>query len=104
MVRIPQGVTHFAPGSYRYLLPATTSFENLFMAGDWIVTRHGSWSQEKAYVTGLEAANRVIAALGQGQPAEILPVIPDEPHIQALRAVNRFVRQGLKGLPSFWLP
>ena len=104
VVRIPQGVTHFAPGSYRYLLPATTSFENLFMAGDWIVTRHGSWSQEKAYVTGLEAANRVIAALGQGQPAEILPVIPDEPHIQALRAVNRFVRQGLKGLPSFWLP
>ena len=104
VVRIPQGVTHFAPGSYRYLLPATTSFENLFMAGDWIVTRHGSWSQEKAYVTGLEAANRVIAALGQGQPAEILPVIPDEPHIQVMRAVNRFVRQGLKGLPSFWLP
>ena len=104
VVRIPQGVTHFAPGSYRYLLPATTSFENLFMAGDWIVTRHGSWSQEKAYVTGLEAANRVIATLGQGQPAEILPVIPDEPHIQVMRAVNRFVRQGLQGLPSFWLP
>lgn len=104
VVRIPQGVTHFAPGSYRYLLPATTSFDNLFMAGDWIVTGHGSWSQEKAYVTGLEAANRVIAALGQGQPAEILPVIPDEPHIQALRAVNRWVQQGLQGLPSFWLP
>ncbi len=104
VVRIPQGVTHFAPGSYRYLLPATTSFDNLFMAGDWIVTRHGSWSQEKAYVTGLEAANKVISTLGQGQPAEILPVIPDEPHIQVMRSVNRFVRQGLQGLPSFWLP
>jgi len=104
VVRIPQGVTHFAPGSYRYLLPTTTSFDNLFMAGDWIVTRHGSWSQEKAYVTGLEAANRVIAALGQGQPAEILPVIPDEPHIQVMRSVNRLVQQGLQGLPSFWLP
>jgi uncharacterized protein with NAD-binding domain and iron-sulfur cluster len=104
VVRIPQGVTHFAPGSYRYLLPGTTSFDNLLMAGDWIVTRHGSWSQEKAYVTGLEAANRVIAALGQGQPAEILPVIPDEPHIQALRSANRLLRQGLKGLPDFWLP
>lgn len=104
VVRIPQGVTHFAPGSYRYLLPATTSFDNLFMAGDWIVTRHGSWSQEKAYVTGLEAANRVIATLGQGQPAEILPVIPDEPHIQVMRSVNRLVRKGLEGLPSFWLP
>lgn len=104
VVRIPQGVTHFAPGSYRYLLPATTSFDNLVMAGDWIISRHGSWSQEKAYVTGLEAANHVIATLGQGQPATILPVIPDEPHIQALRSVNRWVRQGLKGLPSFWLP
>lgn len=104
VVRIPQGVTHFAPGSYRYLLPTTTSFDNLFMAGDWIVTRHGSWSQEKAYVTGLEAANRVIAALGQGQPAEILPVIPDEPHIQVMRSANRWVQQGLQRLPSFWLP
>ncbi|MGG6242485.1 hydroxysqualene dehydroxylase [Nodosilinea sp. AN01ver1] len=104
VVRIPQGVTHFAPGSYRYLLPATTSFDNLFMAGDWIVTRHGSWSQEKAYVTGLEAANHVIAKLGQGQPAEILPVIPDEPHIQALRSLNHWVRQGLQNLPQFWLP
>ena len=55
VVRISQGVSHFAPGSYRYLLPGTTSFSNVFMSGDWIVTRHGSWSQEKAYVTGLEA-------------------------------------------------
>ncbi|MBD2111259.1 hypothetical protein [Leptolyngbya subtilissima] len=55
-------------------------------------------------LTGLEAANQVIAKPGQGQPAEILPVILDEPHIQALRSVNRFVRQGLQGLPQFWLP
>jgi uncharacterized protein with NAD-binding domain and iron-sulfur cluster len=67
VIRIPQGVTHFAPGSYQYLLPGQTSFQNVFMSGDWIVTRHGSWSQEKAYVTGLEAANRAAhsgAAIG----------------------------------------
>ncbi|HIK43257.1 MAG TPA: FAD-dependent oxidoreductase [Leptolyngbyaceae cyanobacterium M65_K2018_010] len=104
VVRIPQGVTHFAPGSHRFLLPATTSFDNLFMAGDWIVNRHGSWSQEKAYVTGLEAANRVIATLHQGQPAEILPVMPDEPHIQALRAGHRWLKQGWPAWSSFWLP
>jgi len=75
------------------------------MSGDWIVSRHGSWSQEKAYVTGLEAANHVIQKFGQGQLANILPVIPDEPHIQAARSMNQTLRQTLGGvLPNFWLP
>ncbi len=105
VIRIHQGVTHFAPGSYRYLLPATTSFTNTFMSGDWIVTRHGSWSQEKAYVTGLEAANHVIRQLGSGQLANIIPVVPDEPHIQAARTLNRAARNLQEQfLPQFWLP
>jgi uncharacterized protein with NAD-binding domain and iron-sulfur cluster len=105
VIRLPQAVSHFAPGSYRYLLPGQTSFDNLFMSGDWIVNRHGSWSQEKAYVTGLEAANHVIQKFGQGQLANILPVIPDEPHIQAARSMNQTLRQTLGGvLPDFWLP
>ncbi len=105
VIRIRQGVSHFAPGSYRYLLPGTTSFSNLFMSGDWIVTRHGSWSQEKAYVTGLEAANSVIDRLGDGYRADIIPIIPDEPHIQAARTVNRAVRDiSRQLLPQFWLP
>jgi uncharacterized protein with NAD-binding domain and iron-sulfur cluster len=92
VTRLPQAVTHFAPGSYRYLMPCQTPLENVFMGGDWIVNRHGSWSQEKAYVTGLEAANAVIAQCQQGQPANILPVIPDEPHIQWARSLNRSIR------------
>ncbi len=105
IVRIRQGVTHFAPGSYRYLLPSKTSFSNVFMSGDWITTRHGSWSQEKAYVTGLEAANNVISQLGIGQFANIIPIVPDEPHIQAARAVNKMTRKlGEQFLPHFWLP
>ncbi len=105
VVRIRQGVTHFAPGSYRYLLPGTTSFSNVFMSGDWIVTRHGSWSQEKAYVTGLEAANRVIKQFSTGQLADIIPIVPDEPHIQTARVINRAARKlGQQLLPNFWLP
>jgi uncharacterized protein with NAD-binding domain and iron-sulfur cluster len=105
VIRLPQAVSHFAPGSYRYLLPAVTPLPNLFMSGDWIVNRHGSWSQEKAYVTGLEAANRVIDQLGQGKKAQILPVEADEPHIQAARTVNRAVRDlGKVLLPQIWLP
>ena len=105
VVRLPRAVTHFAPGSYRYLLPAETSIRNLFMSGDWVVTRHGSWSQEKAYVTGLEAANLAIAQLGRGTPATILPVEPDEPHIQTMRSLNQSLRNwGQSILTNFWLP
>lgn len=105
VVRLPQAVSHFAPGSYQYLLPVQTSFKNLFMSGDWIANRHGSWSQEKAYVTGLEAANQVIRQLNRGQPANILPVVPDEPHIQVARQLNQTLRKGIdQMLPGFWLP
>ncbi|TXG64880.1 hypothetical protein EZV62_011874 [Acer yangbiense] len=58
--RFPKSLTHYFPGSYKYMMRGSTSFPNLFMAGDWITTRHRSWSQEKSYVTGLEAANRVV--------------------------------------------
>ncbi len=105
VIRLPQAVSHFAPGSYRFMLPARTSFKNVFMSGDWITNRHGSWSQEKAYVTGLEAANLVISSLGEGTPANILPVEADELHIQVARAINQTVRQiGNSVLPDFWLP
>lgn len=104
VVRLSQAVTHFAPGSYRYMLPAKTSFNNVFMSGDWIINRHGSWSQEKAYVTGLEAANLVISYLKFGEKANILPVEVDEIHIQAARNINQTVR-GLGNFifPNFWL-
>lgn len=105
VIRLPRAVTHFFPGSYQYMLPAVTSFNNVFMSGDWIVTRHGSWSQEKAYVTGLEAANLVISRFGKGSKAVIFPVEADEPHIQVGRAINQTVRSlGKALLPDFWLP
>jgi uncharacterized protein with NAD-binding domain and iron-sulfur cluster len=105
VIRVPQGVTHFAPGSYQYLMPVVTSIDNVFMSGDWIVTRHGSWSQEKAYVTGLEAANIVTEYFGHGSRATIIPVEPDEPHIQLARTINKTVRDwGKSFLPDFWLP
>lgn len=105
VIRLPQAVTHFLPGSYQYMLTGVTSFDNLFMSGDWIVNRHGSWSQEKAYVTGLEAANRVIDRFGMGKKADIIPVEPDEPHVQIARTINQTVRNLSQGLfPDFWLP
>ncbi|TAE57599.1 MAG: FAD-dependent oxidoreductase [Nostocales cyanobacterium] len=105
VIRLPNAVTHFSPGSYQNMLPATTSLKNLFMSGDWIITRHGSWSQEKAFVTGLEAANLTIDHLGTGKKANILPVEKDENHIQLLRNINQNIRNiGKSILPDFWLP
>nr|MDJ0674092.1 FAD-dependent oxidoreductase [Calothrix sp. MO_167.B42] len=105
VIRLPQAVTHFAPGSYQHMLPAQTSFDNVFMSGDWIVTRHGSWAQEKAYVTGLEAANLAVDYLGGGKAANVIPVEADEMHIQVGRKINQTLRQlGKSILPDIWLP
>ncbi|KAJ0076674.1 hypothetical protein Patl1_35996 [Pistacia atlantica] len=97
--RSPKSLTHFFPGSYKYMMRGATSFPNLFMAGDWITTRHGSWSQEKSYVTGLEAANRVVDYLEDGSFARIIPVDEDEPHIEALRSLNRRIKEISSQLP-----
>ncbi|KAH7365257.1 hypothetical protein KP509_18G017400 [Ceratopteris richardii] len=99
VVRFAKAVTHFSPGCYDYLMRGTTSFPNVFMSGDWIVNRHGSWSQEKAYVTGLEAANRVVEYFGEGELARIIPVEADEPHVQELRRLNSLVRDLQQQLP-----
>ncbi|PON89938.1 NAD(P)-binding domain containing protein [Trema orientale] len=87
--RFPKSLPHFFPGSYKYTIRGPTTFPNLFVAGDWIVNRHGSWAQEKSYVTGLEAANLVVDYLEEGSFAKIIPAEEDEPHIEALRSLNR---------------
>ncbi len=104
VIRVKEGVTHFFPGSYQNLLTAPMPIPNLFMSGDWIITSHGSWSQEKAYVTGLEAANLVIERFGMGAKANIIPVEPDEPHIQVARTINKTLRDWSKVFPNYWLP
>ncbi|MEL7079063.1 MAG: FAD-dependent oxidoreductase [Cyanobacteria bacterium J06648_1] len=102
VIRVKEGVTHFFPGSYQNLLSAKIDVPNLYLSGDWIVTRHGSWSQEKAYVTGLEAANLVIEEFNSGTKAKIMPIEADEPHIQVARAINQTVRAVTQFLPGFW--
>ncbi|KAG2443456.1 hypothetical protein HXX76_001813 [Chlamydomonas incerta] len=97
VLRYPKAVTHFSPGSYPYRPFQATSIPNTFMAGDWVKgVPHGAngLSQERAYVTGLVAANLVMERLGGGgQPAEVLDVDPDEPHIAAARTAARSARQ-----------
>lgn len=100
VVRIAQGVTHFSPGSYDSMPKCETPIPNMFMCGDWIVNDHGSFSQEKAFVTGVEAANAVVRQLGTGKPSSIIPLEADEPHIQALRTANRRAKRAVSLLPG----
>ncbi|MQL72562.1 hypothetical protein Taro_004897 [Colocasia esculenta] len=54
---------------------------------------------EKAYVTRLEAVNRVVDYLGEGDFAKIIAVEEDEPHIEALRSINRRINETRAQLP-----
>lgn len=95
VVRLPTAVNWYYPGSYRKL-PATrsSSISNVFFAGDLVRSRHGSWSQEKAFVTGVEAAN---AVLGRPMTDGVVPLEQDEPHVRAGRAAARAARAALGG-------
>lgn len=108
VLRFPKAVTHFSPGSYQNRPEQSTSLANVFMAGDWVKgVDHGAngLCQERAFVTGLTAANLVCSHLGQGMPAVVRPVQPDEPHIQFGRDLNRRVKEAIRdsGIPNPFL-
>ena len=56
---------------------------------------HGSFSQEKALVTGYEAANHALSYLNYPSDSHmsIIPVEPDEPHIVIARRLRKTLRK-----------
>ena len=96
VVRLPQAVNWYFPGSYERMPDlASASVPNAYFVGDLVRTRHGSWSQEKAYVTGMEACNAIMGR----KVCEVIPLAPDEPHVAAARSAAKAARSVL---PS-WL-
>jgi len=95
IIRLPNAVNWYFPGSYSYM-PETqsSSLSNVYFAGDIVKSRHGSWSQEKAYVTGIEAAN---AVLGREAMEDVITLEPDEPHVALGREVVSSVQKLLGG-------
>eukprot|EP00536_Pseudo-nitzschia_multiseries_P005775 jgi/Psemu1/296006/fgenesh1_pm.114_\ len=79
VVKLPQAVNWYSPGSYTNMPDVQSSeIPNVYFAGDLVKTRHGSWSQEKAYVTGIEAANAIL----ERRPSHgVVPLDPDEFHV-----------------------
>ncbi|KAK9868775.1 hypothetical protein WJX84_001572 [Apatococcus fuscideae] len=98
VLRFSKAVTHFNPGSLQGRPRQWTSFGNVFMAGDWVKdVNHGAkgLSQERAFVTGLTAANLVVKHLGCGEPAKLLDTEPDEPHIALGKELNKRLQSTL---------
>lgn len=97
VLRFKGAVTCFSPGTHQYMPSTSTSLSNVFMAGDWLKQGPGTHgakglSQEKAYVTGLQAANAAACYLGLPTRTNILNVEEDEPHIVAAKLVAKNYR------------
>ena len=73
VVRLPGAVNWYYPGSYQDMPSVAPGKEenqakvagrscpaNAFFAGDVVKSRHGSWSQGRPFVTGVEAAAAVL--------------------------------------------
>ena len=106
VARYPGAVTLFSPGSYtsRPTLDVP-GVPNLACAGDWVRMgdrEHGAKGlcQERAYVSGLHAANGLLKAMGgdPGQAHPVLPVRDDEPQVVLGRQVNAAAASFLESL------
>lgn len=105
--RFPQAVTCFSPGSYANRPRQALEGSNVFVAGDWVKgVEHGAngLSQERAYVTGLIAANHAMDATAGdgGRRAPVLQTEPDEPQVAVGKRANKAIRGALSslGLPD----
>jgi len=103
VLRAPEAVTHFAVGSYAARPPQVLDgLSNLFLAGDLVrgvATGANGLSQERAYVTGLSAANEVLSRVAGGRGAVTIPeVAQDEPHVKTAKAAARAARRALAPL------
>ena len=91
VVKLPQAVNWYSPGSYANMPDVRSSeIPNVYFAGDIVRSRHGSWSQEKAFVSGVEVANAIL----ERRPNHgIIPLDPEEFHVTLGRtAVSTFRR------------
>jgi isorenieratene synthase len=89
--------THTLPalGSRGTHLGVETPWDNFFCAGDWVWLRNPSFFLERACVTGLEAANRVLALCGK-ETFEVQNYPPPEPlaaWIEAMMMKGRKMRK-----------
>ena len=112
--RYPRSVSLFSPGSFGQRPPLETSLAPVVCAGDWVrmgEREHGAKGlcQERAYVSGLEAANSLLrrgivrgSRASSGQQHSVLPIRADEPQVVLGRAINKLVMDPLESFGIQW--
>ena len=112
--RYPRSVSLFSPGSFIQRPPLETSLASVVCAGDWVrmgEREHGAKGlcQERAYVSGLEAANSLLrrgivkgSNASSGQQHPVLPIRADEPQVLLGRALNKLVMDPIESLGIQW--
>lgn len=103
--KYPTAVSWFAPGSFSRRPTLDTPIVNLKCAGDWVRLgdrEHGAKGlcQERALVTGYEAANALLRDFSNLAPHVVLPVREDEAQFRAAVSLNQ---QVMRFLPRFWV-
>lgn len=110
--KYPGAVTWFSPGSFKLRPPLEGAgndvLPNVKCAGDWVrmgEKEHGAKGlcQERAFVTGIEAANSLLKSTsdtGDFSPLPVIPVREDEAQFKLGVSVNNAV---MKFLPRFWV-
>ena len=112
--RYPRSVSLFSPGSFIQRPPLETSLASVVCAGDWVrmgEREHGAKGlcQERAYVSGLEAANSLLrrgivkgSNASSGQQHLVFPIRADEPQVVLGRALNKLVMDPIESLGIQW--
>ena len=112
--RYPRSVSLFSPGSFGQRPPLETSLAPVVCAGDWVrmgEREHGAKGlcQERAYVSGLEAANSLLrrgivngSNASSGQQHPVLSIRADEPQVVLGRALNKLVMDPIESLGIQW--
>ena len=112
--RYPRSVSLFSPGSFIQRPPLETSLASVVCAGDWVrmgEREHGAKGlcQERAYVSGLEAANSLLrrgivkgSNASSGQQHLVFPIRADEPQVLLGRALNKLVMDPIESLGIQW--
>jgi isorenieratene synthase len=83
--------TRYSPGDSRHRPRAATGVAGLHVCGDWTAAEWSVWMMERAVVSGLRAANRVLAS--RGLPAiDIARLEPDGLLLAVSRRIARAAR------------
>ncbi|GAX86496.1 hypothetical protein CEUSTIGMA_g13904.t1 [Chlamydomonas eustigma] len=99
ILRFRSSVTAFSPGSRKHMPEVKSDLQGVMICGDWVRQAPGlpqGLSQEKAYVTGLQAGNSAAEYCKLRPVIGVERVEADEPHVVALREVVR-ARRALGG-------